>query len=122
MLKQLQSWPKLQYEITSGGHSGQPYVAEVHIDSIATMQSYQQLSTGSELPVGTTIVQLHQDKQGSAGPIYVMEKLQTGWSFSELDPLGHLLREGALANCARCHAEGVADSLFGPLRVLPPTP
>ncbi|HEX2878147.1 MAG TPA: hypothetical protein VHO25_01295 [Polyangiaceae bacterium] len=116
--EQAQAWPKLEYPITSGGHSGQPYTAIVRV-SPSALQQYQSLVAGSVLPGGTTVVQSHRDKTGRGGPIYVMEKLSTGWTFSELDEKGRFLRQGNLVDCARCHAEAVADSLFGPDRSTP---
>jgi hypothetical protein len=114
-LEQVQGWSTTEYPILSGGHSGQPYTAIVRVNP-AALQQYQNLVAGSVLPNDTTVVQLHRDKSGRDGPIYAMNKLSTGWSFTELDAQGRVLREGDLVDCARCHAEGVADSLFGPDR------
>jgi hypothetical protein len=117
-LAQVLTWPKLEHDVKSGGHSAEPYHTELHVDPTA-LPGYQRLVAGAELPVGSTLVQFHRAARGDAGPIYVMEKSSTGWSFSELDPAGHVLRAGNLVDCARCHAEGVSDSLFGPDRSAP---
>jgi hypothetical protein len=113
--EQAQAWPRLEYSITSGGHSGQPYTAIVRV-SPGALEHYQNLVAGSVLPSGTIVVQSHRDKTGRQGPTYVMAKVPKGWTFSELDGQGRILREGNLAACARCHAEAVADSVFGPDR------
>jgi hypothetical protein len=117
-LEQSMRWPQVEHA-TTGGHSGQLYTAGVRVNP-SSIASYQNLVAGTVLPAGTTLVQSHQDARGKAGPIYVMEKTETGWSFSELDATGHIQRTGPLVDCARCHAEAVADSVFGPSR--PSTP
>jgi hypothetical protein len=115
-LDQVSNWPKLDREVKAGGHSGQPYRVELRVDPVAWTH-YQGLVAGSELPPGSTLVQFHRDLTDRRGPSYVMEKTVLGkWTYYELDATGHIQRSGDLSQCARCHAEGVADFLFGPER------
>jgi hypothetical protein len=102
-------------KIESGGHAGGPYSAELRVSPEAR-QAYLELAPGSELPPGSTVAEFHRDQQGNAGPIFVMQKSNATpptWSFTALDAQGRVLRSGALGDCARCHAEAVADQLFG---------
>lgn len=106
----------VQGTVESGGHAGEPYALQVRV-SEAAQQAYLSLSQGSELPAGSIVVQTHRDTSGHNGPTFVMLKDQPppeSWSYVVLDAEGHLLRQGALPDCARCHAEAVADRLFGP--------
>jgi hypothetical protein len=78
-------------------------------------EAYATLVSGGSVPPGTLVAKLHEDRQdGAAGPIYAMNKLGEGrWEFIVAEPTGELRERGQLARCVRCHAEGVADNLFG---------
>jgi len=108
------TWPHLQSDVHNGGHAGGPYRARVHVNPQA-FEAYASLAAGSELPVGSILVQFHLDASDRRGPAFVMQKQASlHWSFSVLDSGGRVIRDGELRDCARCHAEGVADFLFGP--------
>lgn len=104
--------------VESGGHAADSYSLQVRVSGDA-QQAYLSLTQGSALPAGSLVAQAHRDASGHAGPIFVMLKDQRppeDWSYLVLDADGHVLRQGALPDCARCHAEAVADRLFGPAR------
>jgi hypothetical protein len=75
-------------------------------------EAYASLVTDTRLPDAALVALFHQDREGRGrGAIYVMEKRSDGWSFFRLDRDGRPAEGGE--QCARCHAAGVADSLFG---------
>jgi hypothetical protein len=74
--------------------------------------AYASLVTDTQLPDAALVALFHQNREGTErGAIYVMEKRGAGWSFFGLDRDGRAAEAGD--ECARCHAAGVADSLFG---------
>jgi hypothetical protein len=65
------------------------------------------------LPDGSVIAMFHQSRDGATGgPVYVMEKKASEWTFVALDAEGAVTSEN-LNVCALCHRGGVADQLFG---------
>ena len=94
------------------GHLVKPSYAVVRVSAEARA-SYLSLVTDTVLPERTLIALVHQSADGAQkGPIYVMEKQGSAWSFLALDPEGHPTGEN-LAVCALCHRGGVADQVFG---------
>lgn len=80
--------------------------------------AYASLVTDTKLPDAALVALFHQNRDGSErGAIYVMEKRGEAWRFFELDRDGR--PAGTTDTCARCHASGVADSLFGLPRPAP---
>ena len=111
---ELEAWPTVSEEpFPSQGHADGHFTAELKV-SPGQADAYRQLRPGSSLPRGTVVAMLHY-RDGTPGPIYAMKK--TGaerWQFSVLDPDGAVAGSGSdLALCERCHAEAVADHLFG---------
>jgi len=66
-------------------------------------------------------VKTHSEKDsGAAGPVFVMFKRDPGffpqggdWEYLVADKDGWIEDRGPLVTCARCHAEGNADWVFG---------
>jgi hypothetical protein len=80
--------------------------------------AYAALVTDTKLPDTALIALFHQSRDGAqAGDIFVMEKRGQSWRFLALDASG--TPAGSTAACGRCHAAGVADSLFGLPRAQP---
>ncbi len=106
-------WPPVNDEpFTSRGHAGGRWTLTVRVSPDAR-DAYAALTPGSSLPSGAVVAAFHHDPaRGRPGPIYVMEKASQRWRFTVVNPDG-LVREGSVALCARCHAEAVADHLFG---------
>ena len=80
--------------------------------------AYATLVTDTKLPDTALIALFHQNRDGSEpGAVFVMEKREESWRFLALDSTG--TPAGATDACGRCHAQGVADSLFGLPRAQP---
>lgn len=109
------SWPPAQQELfPSLGHLSARYSAIVRVDA-AARDPYLKLVRGSVLPVGSIVAELHTDpRTGRRGPLFAMHKLGGGqWEYIVVDAQGLLEERGNLPLCRRCHADGVADQLFG---------
>lgn len=115
----IQEWPS-SGELVSYGHAAGRYLVEIRVSPNAR-QAYANLVAGTELPVRAVVVALHRDRDtGKPGPVYVMRKSGDGrWQFAQADPNGTVVPDARTDLCARCHADGVSDSLF---RVPPPVP
>jgi hypothetical protein len=113
-LDEVAAWPTVYpHPFASLGHASVRYTIDVRVDSTAR-DRYAALLPGTVLPKGTLIAAFHHDpERGQRGPIYVMEKTGSGWEFSIVDADGRVRQRGALELCARCHAEAVADQVFG---------
>ncbi len=112
------SWPP-QKSFPSLGHFSARYTGAVHVDAGAR-DAYLKLVPGSSLPIGSIVAELHSDTEtGRRGPLFAMHKIATDrWEYLVVDPQGLVEERGALPLCQRCHADGVADQLFGlPRRV-----
>ena len=102
------------------GHLVKPSHAVVRVSSDAR-EKYLGLVTDSVLPDGSVIAMFHQSRDGATpGPVYVMEKRASEWTFVALDAEGAVTSEN-LNVCALCHRGGVADHLFGLPRSLKAT-
>ncbi|MCA9597960.1 MAG: hypothetical protein KC776_31830 [Myxococcales bacterium] len=112
-LDDAESWPSVNDEpFTSRGHAGGRWTLSVRVSPNAR-EAYAALRPGAVMPEGAVIAAFHQDAtRGKPGPIYVMEKKGGDWRFSRVRADGRV-QEGSVALCARCHAEAVADHLFG---------
>ncbi len=114
---EIQSWPVAGEPFTNLGHVGAGAEAVVRVSPDARA-AYEHLVKDSELPNGTIVALFHELGPGRAGLVYVMEKTNGAWRFSSYHPDGTELTAAEPANastagCERCHADAVADSLFG---------
>ncbi|MEN9579743.1 MAG: hypothetical protein RJA70_2752 [Pseudomonadota bacterium] len=81
-------------------------------------QAYLALVRGSELAVGAVVVADLAPMAGSPlTALLVMEKSDSGWTYSSLGAGGSVVLETAQPQlaplCKRCHSEGLSDELFG---------
>jgi hypothetical protein len=94
------------------GHLVKPSYAVVRVSHDAR-DRYLSLVTDSVLPDGTVLAMFHQSRDGAQrGPVYVMEKKESAWTFLALESDGSIVSEN-LNVCALCHRGGVADHVFG---------
>jgi hypothetical protein len=105
---ELSAWPPVIAEpYVSRGHPPGDAPVTLRI-SPAARESYLSLHVGSELPTGAMVGQFQPDG------VFVMRKLAPGrWEFVELSKDGHVRDADRRPLCERCHAEAVADDLFG---------
>ena len=104
----------------SRGHFAGRWPAEIAVNETA-LEPYTHLAASSRFSVGSVLVKKHASTSSSApGPTFVMTKRDSGfypeggdWEYLVLDAEGRLEDRGKLALCARCHAEGNADWVFG---------
>jgi hypothetical protein len=112
------SWPAVGVPFQNDGHAGAGALAAVHVNP-ESRATYEQLVKDSELPTGTTLAITHgAAPDGRGGPVYVMQKSGATWEFLRLGPDGALPDGPTTAaksamGCRACHADGVADALFG---------
>lgn len=119
-LQTASGWEAAGPEFLSQGHAAGRYLATVRVSPEA-MEAYRRLVTGFSVPTGAWVVKFHRDaKSEEPGPVYAMHKAQSGWEFLVVDPGGAIRERGALPLCQRCHAEAVADHLFGVARAKTP--
>ena len=114
-LSEVQGWgPVNDKPFISEGHPPGHYLANVHVSPEAR-DAYLALMPGSELPVGAVLAELQHDPVSDRpGPIFAMRKVAPGrWEYVAAEPDGRIRERGQLPLCVRCHAEAVADSLFG---------
>lgn len=104
------SWP-LVSQATLSQHQLRQELVEVRVTALA-VEAYLHLTRGSALPSGSGIA-LRLNNQELAESFYVMHKPTSEWRFLVLGNDGEILDDDASGFCARCHAEGVSDSLFG---------
>jgi hypothetical protein len=114
---EVRSWPPSGEAFTNGGHVGAGALAVVRVSPEARA-AYEHLLKDSELPDGAVVVLFHELAPGKPGPVYVMEKSGGSWRFSSLradgtEPEPPEPAASSAAHCRRCHADAVADSLFG---------
>jgi len=111
-------WPLVAAPFDNDGHVGEGALATVRVNPEARA-SYEHLMRDSELPDGAVVALFHRaTAEGPDGSVYVMQKSGKIWNFFRLAPDGRPTDppgiQGKVAGrCARCHAEGVADGLFG---------
>jgi hypothetical protein len=117
-------------ELASFRPTGQPFLSRGHFagqwkaqvsTNAAAAAIYTGLVQASRFSVGSVLVTKHNKKDsGAAGPIFVMVKREPGffqaggdWEYIVTDSDGWIEDRGPLTLCARCHAEAVADWVFG---------
>lgn len=116
----LQSVRPIGKAFLSRGHFGGRWTAEIAVNETA-MQAYSNLAPSSRFRVGSVLVKKHASTSSSSpGPTFAMAKRDASffpeggdWEYIVLDAQGKLEQRGKLATCARCHAEGNADHVFG---------
>jgi hypothetical protein len=104
----------------SHGHFEGRWIADL-IASGGAAKAYAELGPRTRLAQGSVIIeQLREPGTLARGPWFVMEKREPGYfsaggdfSYVVVSARGEVEDEGKLARCARCHAEGIGDSLFG---------
>jgi hypothetical protein len=119
----LQSVHRVGKAFVSRGHFAGRWTAEIAVNETA-MQLYTNLAPSSRFGVGSLLVKKHASTSSPApGPTFAMAKRAPGffpeggdWEYIVLDAKGRLEDRGKLTLCARCHAEGNVDRVFG----LPP--
>jgi hypothetical protein len=119
-MNDLESFRPKGQPFLSRGHFVGEWKAQVSTSSEAA-PIYAGLVKASRFPVGSVLVIKHSRKDsGSPGPIFVMVKRETGffqaggdWEYIVTDSDGWIEDRGPLTVCARCHAEAVADWVFG---------
>jgi hypothetical protein len=113
---EVRSWPESGAPFANTGHAGSGTRAVVRVSPDAR-DAYAHLVRDSALPEGAVVAMFHADEAGHPGAVYVMQKGAHGWEFLTLtaDGIEPISQQSGLATepCGRCHAEGVADSLFG---------
>jgi hypothetical protein len=114
-IAEVRQWPPVnETPFVSLGHPPGNQSARVHASPEAR-DLYQGLLPETTLPVGAVVAELQQDPTTrQPGLAYVMTKLgRNRWEFMLVKADGRILERGDVPFCARCHAEAVADSLFG---------
>ena len=110
---EVRGWqPVTETALHSQGHAGGRYDVLIRV-SPAARETYETLAQGVTLPQGTLIAAFHQSRTDQRpGPVFVMEK-KGSWRFRVLRANGFTQPEARTELCQRCHAEAVADSVFG---------
>lgn len=114
---EVRSWPTVSVPFANTGHAGMGPLAVVRVNPEAR-DAYTHLVQESVLPDGAVVALFHLDAANRPSSTYVMQKSAGVWSFLTLDGSG-IERADPVARgttselCRRCHADGVADSLFG---------
>lgn len=97
----------------TSAHLFEARVALVRVTPSAA-ERYRTLVAGAALDAGTLLVEeLRRRPTEAPDTFLVMEKRENGWTYLKLDAQGRPteVRDDL---CQRCHAEGLADELFGP--------
>ncbi len=108
-------WPAINEEpFLSEGHGTRNYLATVRANHVAR-EKYLGLGPGISFAPGSVLVEALTDRSKSRpDDLYVMEKLRDGtWRFLVVSAEGTIDSAAGTALCQRCHAEAVADGLFG---------
>jgi hypothetical protein len=109
------SWPAVNEEpFLSEGHGTRNHLATVRANPVAR-RTYLGLGPGVAVDPGSVLVEALTDRSKSRpDELYVMEKLGDGtWRFLVVAADGTIDTAAGTALCQRCHAEAVADELFG---------
>jgi hypothetical protein len=114
----LQSVRSVGNAFVSKGHFAGRWNAQVAVNDTAR-STYTNLGASSRFAVGSLLVKKHATPS-APGPIFAMAKRDLGffpegsdWEYVVIDAAGRLEERGKLPLCARCHAEGNADAVFG---------
>jgi hypothetical protein len=114
LFETVKSWPVVNHEpFASPDHARGCCRARVRV-SPASRESYLELVPDSRLEPGTVVASfLHDAATDRLRVVFAMQKDEDGWQYLSVRSDGTLLAAGAVPECVRCHAEAVADSLFG---------
>jgi hypothetical protein len=104
----------------SHGHFEGRWTADL-VASDGAAKAYAALGPRTRLARASVVIeQLREPKGGARGPWFAMEKREPGyfpqggdWSYIVVGAGGEIEDEGRLVRCARCHAEGIGDAMFG---------
>jgi hypothetical protein len=104
----------------SHGHFDGRWTAEL-VASPEAASPYVDLRKTSAFPLRSVLLEKLRDRRTLApGPWFAMEKRERGyyeaggdWSYVVLDARGNLEQAGQIDACARCHAQGISDWVFG---------
>ena len=114
----LQSVRPIGKAFVSRGHFAGRWNAQVAVNETARA-TYTTLASSSRFAPGSWLVKKHATAS-APGPTFAMTKREPGffpeggdWEYVVLDAQGRLEDRGKLQLCARCHADGNADSVFG---------
>ena len=123
---EVQSWPSVGAPFANRGHAGMGPLAVVRVSPEAR-DAYTHLVQESVLPDGAVVALFHMGTARGSSSTYVMQKSAGAWSFLTLDASGvenaTPVESGRAGEaCRRCHADAVADSLFGVPRRIMATP
>jgi hypothetical protein len=107
----------------SRGHFGGRWQVQILVNREAE-PVYTTLGPTSVFAAGAVLVKTHADADsGASGPLFARIKREPGffpdgndWEYVATDAEGRIEDRGALALCARCHAEALGDATFA----LPP--
>jgi hypothetical protein len=118
---EVSSWPAANpTPIPSKGHGSGQYQITVRVQPDA-LGDYVAHGSRATMPLGTVVAAFHRDaRRGQSGPVYVMTRAASGWTYTAYEPSGFAAEHGVLALCERCHLEAPSGGLFGLPRETPP--
>jgi hypothetical protein len=97
----------------STGHLFGKYDADIYVNETA-QKAYETVTPGATAPSGSLIVQVHLTRDGTPGPVFAMERSESGWTYLEMDAEMHVQRKGRISPCVECHTHvATQDELFG---------
>lgn len=112
--EEAQGWPVVS-EVSPSEHLGTARTATIRIWPAAEA-TYRDLVPHTILPDGTAVLEALSRRAGDEPSRYfAMERTAEGWTYWALDAKGRGNPDTS-GLCQRCHAEAVADELFGPRR------
>lgn len=112
--EEAQGWP-VASEVSPSEHLGNARTATIRVWPEAEA-TYRDLVPHTILPVGTAVLEtLSRGPGDEPSGYFAMEKTADGWTYWALDAKGRGNADTS-GLCQRCHAEAVADELFGPRR------
>ena len=107
-------------QLPSRGHNPPHWSGRVKVNAVLE-PVYRALGPSSAAEPGSVAVESHQTPDGQPGLQYGMVKHEAGfdsnggdWEYLVMNAEGQVESRGALAFCARCHADAPQDHLFGP--------
>jgi hypothetical protein len=111
---EVMSWEVVSGPLPAQGHFTRHDRIAVRVSPDAR-DAYLAWVTDSSVPNGSVVAAFHTSAAGETGPSYVMLKEAFTWQYLVLGAQGVLVEERP-RGCDGCHADAVADRLFGPPR------
>jgi hypothetical protein len=106
-----QRWPASNAApFIARGHQPEQRV-DVRVNEIAR-SAYSGLVADTVFPNGSLLTELPHSPLGTGGG-FAIRKSAGSWSYFQLDGKGQVLASGALSLCNGCHAQALADHVFG---------